>query len=166
MAEPRPRIKIPLTGADRILEGLSIGWLAILWISVFIFYPQLPEQVPSHINAGGKVDDYSDKLSIITLPAVCTLIWALLTWLNRYPHWFNYTSNITAENAFDKYRSATRMIRVLKLSVVVVFSLIVFIIFRISFTGSDGPGAWLLPVIILVILVPVVYFVVRSSGKK
>ena len=160
--QQRPEIKLPLTKNDRILEATSFIMLVLLWVGIIIFYPQLPEQVPSHINPAGRVDDHSDKLSIITLPAVATLVWALLTWINRFPHWFNYPTQITPENAFEKYSSATRMIRVLKFCVMLVFSLIVFIIFRIAFTNSDGPGLWLFPVVILILIAPVAYFLIKS----
>ena len=44
---------------------------------------------------------------------------------------FNYPSQITKENAVHQYTNATRMIRVLKLVIVVLFGLIVLEKFKL-----------------------------------
>ena len=58
---------------------------------------------------------------------------------------FNYPSQITKENAVHQYTNATRMMRVLKLVIVVLFGLIVFRKIQIVNGNANGLGAWFLP---------------------
>lgn len=42
-------------------------------------YPSLPEQIPTHWNAAGEIDDYSGKLwGVIVLPLAALFTWALM----------------------------------------------------------------------------------------
>ena len=55
------------------------------------------------------------------LPIISTLLFIGLTTLNKYPYMFNYPSQITKENSVHQYTNATRMMRVLKLVIVLLF---------------------------------------------
>jgi len=44
-----------------------------------ILYPQLPEQIPTHWNAAGEVDDYTAKpWGVIVLPLAALMCWGLM----------------------------------------------------------------------------------------
>ena len=62
-------------------------------------YFELPEIIPTHYNEAGEADSYGDKLNILALPIISTLLFIGLTILNKRPHLFNYPSEITKENA-------------------------------------------------------------------
>lgn len=164
--EKRPKIRPPATGADTLME--TLGWLllAALWGFVIVYYPTLPETIPTHFNASGQADGFGNKTSVFFMPGIFTLLFAGLTLMNRYPYLFNYPVKITIENATEKYTLASRMIRCLKISLVVVAGLVAFHTIRMANGQASLPEGWLLPAILGVILIPMLIFIVKLAGKK
>ena len=70
MKTGRPKIKVPLEGVDIILDILSATVLILLTAYTVISYSELPETIPSHFNAYGEADAYSNKRMIWLLPAL------------------------------------------------------------------------------------------------
>ena len=164
--EARPRIKIELTTADKLLETVCLTVLVLLWVGTVTFFSKLPDQIPIHYNAVGQADDFSDKAHIFVLPIIATVIYFGMTLLNKHPHIYNYPATVTKENARLLYTSATKLIRVLKLVVVVIFSGIVFTTYKTSLTNGDGPGAWFLPLILMLLILPNIFYLLKSSDHK
>ncbi|HZG24209.1 MAG TPA: DUF1648 domain-containing protein [Chitinophagaceae bacterium] len=164
--EFRPRIKLPLSRADRVVETASWLILIFLWAWVSIHYLKLPKVIPIHFNVEGQISNYGNKLVIFILPAIATMIFTIMTILNRYPYLFNYPIAINSENALRQYTNSTRMIRYLKLSVVTIFTLIVLFTNRAATGRSTEPGWWFLILIQALIWIPVIYFIRRSFKNK
>jgi len=164
--ETRPKISIDLTKVDRMLEVLCIIMLILLWIATIAGFSKLPDQIPTHFNAAGQADDYSNKRSIFTLPIIATIIYSGMTIINRYPHLYNYPATVTVENARRLYTFTTRLIRILKLTVVVIFSGIVLLTYKSVFTQGDGLGTWFLPVALTLMFVPTIIYLLKSRTRK
>jgi len=161
----RPRIHIPLQSFDYLLEILAVlGLLTLLGLSVF-YYGQLPEQVPTHFGPNGLPDSYGSKTSLWLLPILGSAIFGLMTYLNRRPDWFNYPVKITFENALTQYTMATRLIRVLKASVTILFAYLVWGIISVSKGLQEGLGTWLL-LLPLGILVFSLLYIFKSVANK
>ena len=162
----RPRIKLQLNQTDKILE--IVGWISVfgIWALTLTNYSILPEIIPIHFNGAGKADGFGNKTHIFVLPIISTLLFIGLTTLNKHPHIFNYPSQITKENAVHQYTNATRMMRVLKLVIVVLFGLIVFRKIQIVNGHADGLGTWFLPLTMGMIFIPMLYFLIKSLKKK
>jgi uncharacterized membrane protein len=120
----RPKIRTELTTADKMVEIL--GWFVLLvtWIFTIASYSNLPDIIPIHYNGAGKADGFGNKINILILPFIATILFVGMTIANKFPHVFNYPTRITEENALRQYTNATRMLRYLKLILVVLFSLI------------------------------------------
>ena len=140
--------------------------LFFLWGFVIYKFKTLPELIPSHFNVQGKVDDQSRKLVIFLLPSIITVLTAGMYILIRFPYRFNYPVAITMENAERQYRLATRMIRVLSLSILVVFFLITLMTTLTAENKINGTGIWLLPVILLIVFVPLGIYLYHSFRNK
>jgi len=164
--EPRPKIKIPLSAFDRTLESTGILLILLMWGVTVITYFNSPDIIPIHFNASGKADGYGSRLTLWALPAIATCIYAGISWLNRFPHVFNYMVRITEENAVKQYTNATRMLRFLKTAVVLIFTAIVLTTYFTAQGDIKGPGTWFLPVMIFLVMVPTIIFVVRSWKEK
>ena len=162
----RPRIKLQLKQTDKILE--VVGWVSVfgIWALPLINYFDLPEIIPIHFNGAGKADEFGNKTHIFILPIISTLLFIGLRTLNKHPHIFNYPNQITKENALDQYTNATRMMRVLKLVIIVLFGLIVFRKFQIVNGHADGLGTWFLPFTIGVFIILTLYFLMMSMKDK
>lgn len=158
----RPKIKLELTTTDKIFEIL--GWTSILavWVLTVISYTNLPDTIPIHYNIAGDADGFGGKDTILTLPLIATVFFVGMTILNKFPHVFNYPTNITADNALRQYTNATRLIRYLKLIFVVIFGLIAVQTIRNANGQTSGLGVWFLPLILGVIFIPLTYYVIKS----
>ncbi len=164
--EPRPRIRLPLTPTDRLIEVAGLLLLLALWAAVALAYPGLPDRIPSHFDASGRPDDYGPKATILLLPVIGTVLFSGMTALNRFPHLFNYLRPITPENAKQEYTSYTRMIRITKLVVLLIFNGIVQLTLRTVAGRSAGLGPWFLPLALGLIALPVLYFLLRRGPSE
>ncbi len=162
----QPIIEVDKTTSDKIVE--YIGWFLLLamWVYVFMYYSHLPDIIPSHYDAQGVPDGYSDRSTIFTMPIAATVIYISLIILNKYPHLFNYLTIITDKNAVQQYTYATRMIRYLNLIIVVLFFYIVYVTVQNALGEMTGMGTWFLPVFILVIVAPIFYYVIKTKQDK
>lgn len=144
----QPKMALELTLADRLLEALATLFALLLAIVPLVYYGDLPERIPQHYNAAGEVDIYGPKYLLLVLAGVGILLYGLMTWVGRHPHWFNYPVAITPENAERQYRIATRLMRALKLVVVLLFFYLAYNTIRIGMGRAEG----LSPVLLWVML--------------
>lgn len=160
--ESRPKIKADLTTLDRLIE--VAGWLALslIWIITLFYYRNLPETIPTHFNAAGVADDFGPKITLFLLPSIGTILFIGMTILNRYPHVFNYPVKITPENALKQYTMATRLVRVLKLAVLVIFTTITWMTSFSAINQTGELGIWFLPGMMVIIFVPLGYYLVHA----
>jgi uncharacterized membrane protein len=126
----------------------------------------LPDTIPTHFNLKGEVDGYGNKSEILYLPVLATILVTLLSYLSKYPQIFNYPVKITQENASFQHKNAVNMIGTLKFSLVIVFSLITYMSYRNALNGYEKSNIWLLPIIILIVLGPIVYFIYKAIIYK
>ena len=163
--EKRPKIKLPLTLFDKIIEVTSYLALVAFWVMTIFAFTTLPESIPTHYNGMGEVDGYGPKATIFFLPVLGTVLFAFLTYIVKKPETFNYTVGITEENALAQYTNATKLLRFMKLALLILFIVIDYKTIATSNGASDGLGKWFLPFTIALIFVPVVFSVYRSFRK-
>jgi uncharacterized membrane protein len=163
MAE-RPKVNLTLTITDKLINKLAWVVFTATWLLPLIMLQNLPEIIPSHFNGDGKVDGYSGKFSVLILPAVCTFVFLLLHVVGMHPDKLNYPVTITGENAEKQYRSATRVLRTLKLTVSLLFLLIeTEVIFP---WVREHVGLWIPGIGIFMIAAPVSYQIFSSMRNK
>ncbi|ATA76914.1 conserved membrane hypothetical protein [Capnocytophaga canimorsus] len=157
-----PKLKLNLTRTDRIIE--FFGWILLLtiWIWVLISYKNLPDIIPTHYNASDVADGFGEKVNLLILPLLATVLFATLTLLNKFPHKFNYLVEITPENAYRQYVNATRMLRALKLVIVIVFGLVIFQTLQYKVIQKHHITQYFPPLTLMIIFVPIVYFIGKS----
>lgn len=161
----RPVIQIELERQDVALEILCIAGLIAFWVYVFISYNALPETIPQNYDLNGSVKSYGSKDNIFITAGVCTFVYVLLTVINRFPHNFNYLSEITPENAKRQYTLATKMIRWLKAGIILIF----FVTAHITIDSAGGNysslPAYFLPLVMGVTFIPVIIYILLSLKK-
>ncbi|MFN8256571.1 MAG: DUF1648 domain-containing protein [Bacteroidales bacterium] len=147
-----PRIDPEFMRADGFLEISGvIGLIALLTFPLY-YLPQLPEQIPGHYNSLGIPDSFSSRNTIWALPITGLVMYVGLTFLNRFPHIFNYPVKVTEENAPQLYSLSTRMIRILKNLLVIIFLYINYQTIKVALNQSSGLGEVFLPAVLIVIL--------------
>lgn len=159
----RPKLKLELSSADKVIEAICLIIIIVLWMGTIFSYSNLPNEIPTHFNAAGEADDFSDKSSIFFLLLLATIIYVGITILNQHPHLYNYLSPVTADNARQLYTTATRVIRMIKLATVLILSGIVYMTIRTAADPNSGLGSWFLPTAIALLLVPNIFYFIKSS---
>ena len=165
MSFEKPILKLKPTQNDVLADRFAWTVLLFLWLYVIISYIKLPEIIPTHFNAKGQVKGYGSKMTIWILPSVLTIIVSGITILNKYPHIFNYLQPITPENAQRQYALATRMLRYLKLSVVIIFSFICIGTISTADKQNVGLGIWILPLSLAFIFAPIIIYFYKANKK-
>lgn len=169
-APSNPKLKILPNRLDRLIE--VIGWviLGLLWCLTIWAFITISGDVPIHFNFHGDPDRYGPVGFIILIPVMTTLILAGITWLNRYPHIFNYPVKITTENALKQYTMAIRLLRIIKLSIALIFLIInISIIATANGTIKNTPfwsTALIVILIIIIVFLPFTVYLSKSSRKK
>lgn len=159
-------IKIQLNQMDWALEcGAAVAMFG-LFIIPALSYASLPDTIPIHFNAGGKVNGYGTKLVIWILPFTALIVYGSLTIMQQYPHKVNYMIQITAENAQRQYRNMLYMIRLLKLLMLVVLIYIVLTVIQAAQNGTTAIAYWFLPVTLIGVLGLLIFFLIRSYQIK
>ena len=160
MKKDRPKIKIELTKSDKILEIIALLLLVCLWIYVIYNYNSLPDIINTHFNAQGKPDGSGEKQYIFGLPGVATFIYLLVTIATKYPHTFNYTEEITEENALGEYSKTIKMNRILKIVVIGIFSYASW-----QTINEVDVSPLFFPIMLVAVFGPIIYFNLKKSKK-
>ena len=164
--ETRPRIKLTLSPFDKTLEWAGKVLLLLMWGLTIFALCTLPDIIPIHFNAAGQADNHGNKITLLVLPVLGTILYFGMTELNKYPHIFNYLTQITADNAERQYSMETRMLRFLKSAILLIFSMIILLTYLAATGSVNGLGAWFLPVILGIILLPTIILIIQSQTKK
>lgn len=162
----QPTIILILSPSDKILEAISKICLVFMWGLTFYSFIKMPTIIPIHFGASGKADHYGNKITLLLLPTIATIIYFGLTQLNKYPHLFNYLTKITKDNAHKQYSIATRLLRYLKLIILIIFSIAILSIYLTTIGVINGLGVWFLPVIFGLISIPTIFYIGQSFNKK
>lgn len=161
----RPLTRPEYEPFDWLLEVLALLTLFSFLGYVIYIYQRLPDIIPTHFNAAGLADDYGRKNNIWMLPGIAVLLYFMLTMINFIPHMFNYPTKITPQNAMRQYTLATRLIRILKIILLVMFFYIGYATVSVSHGNSSGIGFWFIPVFLGFVFIPMIIYFIRSVKK-
>ncbi|MDX5426685.1 MAG: DUF1648 domain-containing protein [Bacteroidota bacterium] len=164
--EDRPKIELSFTRWDLLLEAL--GWMTLIatWIVPMFYYSSLPERIPIHFNAAGIPDGFSQRGSLWIIAGINTFLYVGMSLLTKVPHIYNYSVDITPENAEFQYRNAVFMVRYLKTLVSAIFLYAMVSVIMVALGKWEGTGSWFLPVFIVLMMGSTVFFLVRASRGK
>ena len=161
----RQKLSINLTTVDYIVEIIGlIGIICLIFLPIY-YFNDLPNRIPKHFNAFGQPDSYGNKIMIWFVPIITLSLYIGMTILNKYPHIFNYPTNVTNENAERFYKIATKSIRFLKVVIVVSFSYLNFRIIKTGLNETAGIGYIFLP-IFLILIIGTIGFMIYEMMKK
>lgn len=156
----RPELHIRWNKLDYVFEIITLIGVTVIWGITFWFdYADTYQLIPTHYDIQGNATSYDDGSSLFFNSIFVTASYLLLSWLAKYPHKFNYPSDITSENAYNAYKAGARLVRSLKFSVVFIFLLISV---NDIFPKSIDSGYMVLGILVL-IKTPIILFLTRSS---
>lgn len=162
MSYQRPIFPIPLSPQAQMLNWIAIAGLVALFAIAIHAWFVLPDTIPIHFGFDGQANGWGSKNFLWLFPIVSLLIYGMLTFLNQYPHTFNYAVQITEENALRQYQIACSMLYWLKMEMVWLFAYIEWQIFTLATSETPNLGIWLLPVCLIVIFGTIAYWLSQS----
>lgn len=157
----RPKIHIPKTPLEFLFDGVALVILISSILYLISVWSSLPAEVPAHYNAAGEVDRLGSKWEMLILPIIASTMWISMTVLEKYPHVYNYP-RLTKENIRAQYKNGRKMVHVLKNMITMMFAYITWKDIQVAFGYAEGLGPMFLPLLLLFLFIPKIYFVVKS----
>ena len=161
----RPRVKIPLTNIDWLTEIVGAVFFILMIVYPWHYFDQLPETIPIHYDGTGNPNGFGSKNELWNLVLVGSVLYLGITILNFFPHWFNYMTTITKENAAEQYRLSIIFMRRIKVLITIMFFEITYGTVQIALFNKESINAWFLPVSLIVLIAIIVDYFHRALKK-
>jgi len=162
----RPIIHIPYSILEKLLEVTAALGIIINLIILIKFFSMLPNTIPTHFDAAGTPDNWGSKGALLILPIVAFVLYALLTLLSRFPHIYNYLTEITDENAKAQYHNARTLMICLKTEIIFTFSYIQWLTIAVALGKANGLGPAFIIIFLAAIFGTIGYYIYRSIKLK
>lgn len=128
----------------------AVAFAAIVTLVVYTVrvWPDLPDCVPSHFGISGPPDGWGSRAGLLVLPTIATLLFVVLTFLERVPHLYNYPLDVTTANAPMVYTLGRQLVLSVKLILVVTFGFIFRTSVEVALGKATGLSVWFLPAVV------------------
>jgi uncharacterized membrane protein len=146
----KPRINIKPNRIDYLFETITIIGLICLIIFPLIYFGKLPDTIPKHFDFHGQPDSFGNKWFIWYLPIIGIVLYTGLTVLNKYHHLFSYPTKVTNENAEKVYKKGIIVIRLVKLTIILLLVYLNLKSIEIGLGQIDKLSGLFLPVFLIV----------------
>lgn len=160
----RPKLTIERQPIDRWVDLTSLLLLILILAIPSYYYQSLPDRIPTHFNGRGEADGFGPKYMIWVLPIISLCMYAMLTFLQRIPHTFNYLQEITMDNAEKQYRGGISLMRFMKLWILGLFLYLVYASIQNALGNQEGIGRYFI-VIVLVVSIGIPLVLMMFSNK-
>ena len=142
-----------------VLAGVC---LLVMFLLVALYWKQLPEQIPIHYGFDGRPDAWGGRGGSLFLPLLGLLTFALLTGARYLPaSMFNFPVAVTDDNRERLLRLGRELLSVVKCCILI--SLLPGTVCQVR--GQALPP-WSPAVMMLLISVPVVFYIIRMVKNK
>ncbi len=138
----RPIVPLRPSAFDAFLLLCTLAGVAASIVVFGVFWPQLPERIPTHFGISGQPNAYGGKGVLILLAALSSGLGLGLWVLSRFPQIFNYPRRITEENAPRQYRLAQLLLRIIACAICWFLTYIEWVIAEVGLGRASGFGVW------------------------
>jgi len=146
---------------DKVAAALSILILLAATLFVILHWIEMPEQIPSHYNFKGEVDDYGGK-GILVFTLVMGWVMVLTFWIvGKFPTLWNTGVERTPANEAAVNRIIRDMMSVMQFFLAVMFSYV-----SVTPVLNVNMGRWFTPVFLLTIFGTIIVTVVRLIRNR
>ncbi len=144
-------------------EAVALLAIAVLlWMTYAALYGpnRLPDRIPTHFDAAGNANGWGSPSLMILMPAIGIGVYLLLTVVSRFPTAFHYSVPTTPELLPRLQALTQNMLTLLKAELACLFAVLQWAIIRSARTGEGHLFAYILPVMLVVILGSVAWYIV------
>ena len=152
------KIKLPVTKYQRILNILTFLILAGHILCLLLSWSSIPDKVPTHYDFSGKADGYGGKGSLLILPVINVILYAILCLIERYPDTWNVPGPVTPLNQIWIYTNVKNLLVTLKFLTTGIFCFL-----TIYSAMGKNLSVWFTPAYLILILGSMFYFLRRAK---
>lgn len=157
------RIKVKKTKTDYLMEVVSILSLVLAFGVIAYQWSELPHSLGIHYNAAGQADTFGPKWMLFLMPITGLITWIGMTYLNRFPHKFNYTIKVTESNAQRLYKIGIRTITTLKMLVSLLLSIMTITFATAAINKSTSINLIAILTFVTLIVITPIYSVIKMN---
>lgn len=161
----QPKINIKKTKIQNRLSIVNISCIILMTAVILFYYEDLPDLIPSHFNINGEPDSMGKKFILFIHPFLALLVHLFISWINKYPHNFNYIHKITEQNAQKEYSLAINWMTILSTIIIVFLSIISLIQLLLSLGIETNLMGFTTVIFTLSIFISFISYMIQS-GKK
>jgi hypothetical protein len=121
---------------ERVIQIAAIGAVVALLAFAVRVWPDLPAIVPTHFDFSGEPDAWGSRARLLVLPTMATLVFLVLTLLERAPHVYNDPT------------LGRQLVLAVKLIVVVTFAIIFRACVDVALGNATALPGWFLPAVL------------------
>ena len=165
-SEKRPKLKIALSWKEKILILISTLCVIAMWVYLYIVWNNLPNIIPIHFGITGAPDRFGNKISVLLLPIIASIMHILLIFLSKMPHCFNYPVSVTEKNGEALYKIGKELILLLDMEISLTFLILLWEDIQSSIGNISGLGIGIMFISMAIILGTVVYETIRMRRFK
>lgn len=161
-----PKIETERSSIDQIFLIGTVTLYAAAIVSLSFIYGDLPDVVPSHVNASGEVDRNGAKTWLWVFMVIGVIMAIPLYLIESIPHKYNYMVEITEQNAYDQYCIAISMMRYLNFTIAFLWLVILIALINGAKHGSSGSLMFWIFGLFVLQMVGMIYFLKKSRDYK
>lgn len=147
----------------KVLEAVSLSVLAVMVTTtcIALFGPQsLPRRFATHFDLAGHPDRWGSPATLLLLPGIVVVVYAVMTLTARFPAAFNYPVEVTAESRPRLQALALDLVSWMKMEFVCLFTWIQRASINSARSGYGGLSAAFAPIFLLVVFGTIAWFIV------
>ena len=156
-------IFVPIKKSKYDIAINVICLLLLFWIVIYLFvdWNNIPDKIPGHYNAMGKVDRWGNKAELLVLPIIGWIMYIGITAIEHFPQVWNTGVTVTEENKARIYRILKDMNGTLKLIVVVIF-----VYLTVNSMSAENLSPWFLPAFLVLTFGSLIFFIIKLVKAK
>ncbi|MFA9379317.1 MAG: DUF1648 domain-containing protein [Lachnotalea sp.] len=154
-------MKVKKNKYDIFVEMVCLTLLIGVLVYLFLNWSSIPNQIPGHYNAMGKIDRMGSKGELLTLPIIGWVMYLSLTVIENFPGIWNTGVTVTEENKERVYRILKNMLNTVKLIMVAVF-----VYLTINSVQAISLTVWFLPVFLILVFGSILFFIIKLVREK
>ncbi len=148
----------------KLLDGIGVFFILVLFALPIMFWPGLPDRIPSHFNILGEPDSWGGKGNLFIAPVIGLIVFGLIS-LASGSTIANYPVTITEENAERQYALSRMFGTALKVWIAVMLAYIEWMMIRIAGGNAQNLG-WFAAIFPIGIIIIIAVYIMKAFQIK